>query len=183
MRLQPERTPDPPDPGLGHPRRLRHRPRRPVRRVAWGLLERLDDHPLDIVIADRARLARAGLIVQAIDAPLSEPCPPLADRRRMTPQLGPDLLVRRALGSGQHDPAPQRQRLRALRPSSPPLEHLTLLVAQHDLSRRPSPLSHQCLPSSPMTTTTPDPTENSAELTARDTRGLRSVERPPRRSR
>ena len=55
---------------------------------------------------------------------------------------------RRAVGRGQHDPAPQRQRLTGRRASSPPLQRLTLVIAQHDLRCRSSSSSHRCLPSS-----------------------------------
>ena len=55
MRLQPERTPDSAHRRLGHPRRVRHRTRRPMRRIRRCLLQRLHDHPLDVVVADRPR--------------------------------------------------------------------------------------------------------------------------------
>ena len=58
MRLERERSPDAADRALTHPGRGRHRACRPVRRVRRLLLERLHDHPLDVLVADRARLAR-----------------------------------------------------------------------------------------------------------------------------
>ena len=81
MRLERERPPDPADRALAHPGRGRHRARRPVRRVRRLLLERLHDHPLDVLVADRARLARPRLVVQPIEAAPREPAPPPADRR------------------------------------------------------------------------------------------------------
>ena len=133
MRLQRERPPDPADRALAHPGRGRHRPRRPVRRVRRLLLERLHDHPLDVLVADRARLARPRLVMQPIEAAPREPAPPLADRRGVTAQLGRDLRARPPLRRRQHDPAAKRQRLRALRTPSPPLQHLPLLTTEHDL--------------------------------------------------
>ena len=50
------------------------------------LLERLDDHPLDVLVSDRARLARARLVMQPIQASLREPPAPLPDRRGMATQ-------------------------------------------------------------------------------------------------
>src|SRR5438093_3558736 len=119
--------------------------RRPVRRVRRLLLERLHDHPLDVLVADRARLARPRLIVQPVEATPREPSAPLPDRRRVAAQLGRDLAARLTLGRSQHDPAAKRQRLRALRTPSPPPQHLSLLIAQHDLYA----LRHDRLPSSP----------------------------------
>ena len=68
MRLERERPPDPADRALAHPGRGRHRPRRPMRRVRRLLLERLHDHPLDVLVADRARLPRPRLVMQPIEA-------------------------------------------------------------------------------------------------------------------
>ena len=150
MRLQREYPPDPADRALAHPGRGRHRARRPVRRVRRLLLERLHDHPLDVVVADRARLARPRLVMQPVEAPPRKPAPPPADRRAGTAQLGCDLPARPPLRRRQHDPATKRQRLRALRPPSPSLEHLPLLVAEHDLYNTPR---HDRLQSSPMRTT------------------------------
>ena len=81
MRLEPERPPDPADRALAHPGRGRHRARRPMRRVRRLLLERLHDHPLDVLVADRARLARPRLVMQPVETAPREPAPPLADRR------------------------------------------------------------------------------------------------------
>ena len=138
MRLQPERAPDTADRALAHPGCRRHRPGRPVRRIDRLLLERLHDHPLDRLVADQARLARPRLVMQTIDPALGEPDSPFADRVGVTPKLRGDLIARAPLRRRQHHPAAKRQRLRALRPPSPPLEHRPLLIVQHDLS----PLRH-----------------------------------------
>src|SRR5204862_7578693 len=70
-----------------------------------------------------------------------EPTPPLADRIRRHPQIPRDLLVRRTrLGARQHDPRPQRQRLRRFRPPRPPHQLATFLIGQRQLGlRAPSP--------------------------------------------
>ena len=46
----------------------------------------LDAHLLDVVIADRTRLAGPGLVVEAVQPALTEPVPLVADHRRMTAQ-------------------------------------------------------------------------------------------------
>jgi hypothetical protein len=150
VRLQPERPPDSADRALAHPTRGRHRTRRPMRRVRRLLLERLHEYPLDVGVRDRARLARPRLVMEPVKTPLREPAPPLAHGRAVAAQLGSDLRARPSLSRRQHDPAPKRQRLRALRPSSPPLEHLPLLLPEHDLRT----LRHSRLPSSSLTRTT-----------------------------
>src|ERR1051325_6479384 len=101
-----------------------------VRRL---LLQRLDDHPLDVFIGDLPRLAGTRLVVQAIDAPLGKATSPLANRRSIAPQLGRDLLTLLTVGRSQHDSASQGEGLCALRAPSPPLQHLSLLVAENDL--------------------------------------------------
>src|SRR5262249_58948964 len=64
--------------------------------------------------------------------------PPLAHRVGVATELRRDLLARATVGSRKHRPTAKRQRLRALRPPSPPLQYLPLLIVQHDLR----PLRH-----------------------------------------
>src|SRR5947209_7579151 len=104
-----------------------------MRRVGRLPLERLDDHPLDVVVADRARLARPRLVVKTVKTAASETTAPLTDRVGAATEASRDLLARRTIGGSQHDPAAQRQRLRARRTARPAHEHLPLLVAHHDL--------------------------------------------------
>jgi hypothetical protein len=87
--------------------------------------------------------------VEAVEAALGEAPSPAADRRFVAAEASRDLLARLAVGGRQHDPAAQRERLRRLRAPRPALEHLPLLVAQHDLGTS----RHPCLQSSSMTTT------------------------------
>src|SRR5438034_8725654 len=115
MRLEPECPPDTADRRLAHPSRGRHRPRRPVRRIRRLLLERLHDHPLHVLVADRAWLSRPRLVVKTVETARGEPAPPAADRRGITPQLRRDLCARAALRGRENDPAAKRERLRALR--------------------------------------------------------------------
>jgi hypothetical protein len=58
-----------------------------------GLLERLDDQPLDVRIVDRPRFARSRLIVKAVDASTDEPTAPLTHRVGITTQAGGDVLA------------------------------------------------------------------------------------------
>src|SRR5215211_9501493 len=55
------------------------------------LLERLHDHPLHLLVRDRARLARPRLVMQPVNPAPREPSPPPADRVGITAQLGRDL--------------------------------------------------------------------------------------------
>ena len=63
-------------------------------------------------------------------------CPPSAATHRNS--AATSLLVA-PCRAAQHDPAPQRQRLRGLRPPRPPLQRLALLVGQHHRRHRPAP--------------------------------------------
>ena len=99
---------------VGDPGRGRHPARRPVRGVRRLLLQRLDDHPLDVLVADRARLARARLVMQPIKATLGEAPPPAPDGRRRAPQPRRDLLAGLPVRRRQHDPERNASRLRAL---------------------------------------------------------------------
>src|SRR6478752_3982215 len=136
MRLERERPPDPADRALAHPGRSCHRTRRPMRRVGRLLFERLHDHPLDGLITNQTRLPRPRLVMQPVETAAGKPAPPLADRVVITTKLGRDLLARPALRGRQHDPATKRQSLRTLRPPSPPLKRLPLLIVKHNLSTR-----------------------------------------------
>src|SRR5262245_10543331 len=60
MRLEPEGPPDPGDRRLGHTRGPGHRASRPLRCVERCLLQRLDDHPLDVVVAGSTVVHPAG---------------------------------------------------------------------------------------------------------------------------
>src|SRR5438477_356805 len=144
--------------------------RRPVRRVRRLLLERLHDHPLDVLVADRARLARPRLIVQPVEATPREPSPPLADRRTGSAQLGRDLRARPTVSRRQHNPAAKRQRLRALRTPSPPLQRLPLLIVEHDLSTNRHDRPQSSLIRTTFDTSTPGPCELTTQITRRSRR-------------
>src|ERR1700731_4883352 len=85
--------------------------------------------------------------MQRIDATLSEPAAPAANRLRTAAQLRGDVLTRQAVRRRQHDPATQGKRLRALRAPSPTLKHLPLALPDND----PHTLGHNRLLSSSMT--------------------------------
>jgi hypothetical protein len=86
--------------------------------------------------------------MQPIDPAGREAPAPTTDRRRAAAQSGGDVLARLAIGGSQHDPAAQRQRLRAGRAARPALKDLPLLLGEYDLSTR----RHSGLQSSSMTT-------------------------------
>ena len=154
MRLEPERPPDPGHRGLGHPASPWPSTGSTSASPSGGVLS-------SVVTIDRS--TSSSVIVRGSPgrgssaSPSSrladEPGPPLAHRRRAAPQLGGDVLVRLALRGGQHDPAPQRQRLRALRASRPPpsVSRSSSLSTIRAVGR---PRRAIAPPSSPTTTTT-----------------------------
>src|SRR5439155_14559392 len=73
-----------------------------------------------------------GIVVETVEAALGEPAPPATHPRGVATQLRRDLRARPSFCRRQHDPAAKRERLRALRPASPPLKRLPLLVVEHD---------------------------------------------------
>ncbi len=84
------------------------------------------------------------------DPVLDEPGPPLADRHDVTTQLLGHLRVVQPVGTSEDDLRPQRQRLRRLRPPSPPPQLHTINLAQHQLglpppSSRPTPSDNYSL--------------------------------------
>src|SRR5260370_39660853 len=82
--------------------------------------------------------------MQPVQASPGDPPSPLPDRLRAATQALGYLHAQLPIGRGQHDAAPQRERLRALRAPRPPLQDLPLLITEHDLDT----LRHNCLPSS-----------------------------------
>jgi hypothetical protein len=86
-----------------------------VRGVGRGRFQRGHHHVLDLLGGHRHGPARPWVVDQPVAAPLDEPAPPLADRGLRHPLPRCDL-VRQALGAAQHDPRPQRQRLRGRPP-------------------------------------------------------------------
>ena len=76
-------------------------------------LQRLDDHLLDLGVADLARLPRPRLVGQPIESMLDKPLPPLRDRVALIPETPGDLDVVRArrpqaTRSATATPAPAR---------------------------------------------------------------------------
>lgn len=64
--------------------------------------------------------------------------PPPGHSAGYDPQILRDLLVRRGRGTREHDPRPQRQRLRGLRSPDPLGQLLPLAIGQHHIGFRPS---------------------------------------------
>src|ERR1019366_852213 len=154
VRLQSEGPPDQADRRLAHPQGVGHRTGGPVGGVGWLLFQGLYDHGLDFVVGDGARRPRPRLVEQTLEALLHEPAAPLAHGGIGDPQVGGHRLVGGTGGTGQDDPGPQSQRLRAFAPPGQAFEDLALLVAQHQLGLRSSPWWHLRLPSLLTTTGT-----------------------------
>jgi hypothetical protein len=84
-----------------------------MRRVARRRLQRLDDHLLDLVVADRPRPTRTRLVEQPVESALGKARPPRHRHVARDPESLSDLGVLEALGREQHDPRALRERLRA----------------------------------------------------------------------
>jgi hypothetical protein len=142
--LEPEGPPDPVDRAPAQVHLFGHRSRRPVGGVFGLILQGLDDHRFDLVVADLPRRTGAGIVGQAIEAVLDEATTPLADHGLAHPELGGDLAVGRAflVCTALHDAGPHGHRLRALAPVGQPLERESLLGAQDQLGLRPSLAFH-----------------------------------------
>src|SRR6476469_6256366 len=115
-----------------------------MRCVLGLLLQRLDDHPLHVLVCDLPGLARPGLVMKAVQASLgTAPSPPAHRRAGAAEALG-DVDAALSGGRRQDDPAAQRQGLGAGGPTGPPLEHLSLFVVENYLRT----YGHNRLPSS-----------------------------------
>jgi hypothetical protein len=64
-----------------------------VGRSFGPFLERLDDHPLDLGIADLARAARARLVVEAVEANAGKASAPAPHRRLVAAKPRRNLLA------------------------------------------------------------------------------------------
>src|SRR3954447_2624455 len=84
--------------------------------------ERLDDHLLNLLVGDLARLTRPRLVGQPIKSVHREAVAPLAHGADRDPQLARDLGVVRSRGGREHDPRPQSQSLSTRSPSLPRLQ-------------------------------------------------------------
>ncbi len=109
-----------------------------MRRVPGQLLQGGGDDLLDLVQQDGRRPAGPLLVMQAAKPARDEPAPPPGHVVLGGPQLRGHGLILPALGAGQHDPRPQRQHLRRLRPPRPPGQLLPLGARQHEV-RLPPP--------------------------------------------
>ena len=119
--------------------------------------QRRCDHFLDRLVGDRAWRTWARFIGQPVKPLIDESLTPLTDHLWRNTQILGDLLIGIACRATQYDPTPLRQCLRGLRPPSPPLQGLGLIIGQHQLSNRPTPTRH------------PPSLQFIAQLTAQDT--------------
>ena len=109
MRLQTKGSPDPVDRLSGHTSLHRHRADAPVRGITRGGLQRLDNHFLDLIIADAPRCAAPRFVQQTSCAFGNEPGTPFAYRGVGRPQLSSHLAIRATSTTSQHDFCPHRQ--------------------------------------------------------------------------
>jgi hypothetical protein len=133
MRLQAVRVPDANDRRLRHARRLRHRPRAPVRgfRLGRAFLERFADHALDIAIRDGARRTRPRRVEQAIESLGKKPRAPFADGAAIHAHGSGHLGARRSRCTREDDGRSFRQRPRRLRSTAPRRQLRDLCIREH----------------------------------------------------
>src|SRR5204863_8084638 len=113
-----------------------------VIRVRRRVLLLCDHHVLALLGAYRRRPPWARVIGQPVEAELDEPGPPLAHRLLADPLPGRDRRVVQTLRATQHDPRPQRQRLRRATPLRPPAQLITLVIGQLQHGLRASRTRH-----------------------------------------
>src|SRR4029453_14379437 len=125
-----------------------HRADRPVCRIVGCRAQRALDHCRDLIVVDRPRPARSGLVQQTLDTIAQEAPPPLADGMLVHAQLRRDDLAWDAISAPKNDPAPLRHGPRY--PPSPnlPFQIIPLFGAQYQRCRwSPCRIRHRCAPS------------------------------------
>ena len=132
VRCESERPPDPRDHRLAQAQVLGHRPRRPMRGIQRGALQRRGDQRLDLLIAYHPRPAGTGLIEQAITTIFDEPVAPPLDRRPGDSHPHRHVGVGLTFGGRQYDSRPQCQPRRTRPAPRPPLQLGTFSIGQHD---------------------------------------------------
>ena len=140
--LRAKGSPDMSKRGLANAHLFGHATRRPVRRVLRFLLQGLDGHRFDLVVADRHWAAGPGLVTEPVEAAFDEAAALLAKQSLSRPEVLGDGLVRVALCAHHHDARPHRQRLCALARVGQALERGPLFGAQYQLGLGLSPCWH-----------------------------------------
>jgi hypothetical protein len=110
-----------------------------VRRSPRRRLKRLANDLGDLVIADLARRAGTGLVIETLDPMLRKPPPPFAHGVGRSPDPQADGLVLRAFRGQKDDARPLGQPLRRLPSRRQTLEFAPLALGQND---RNSHLAH-----------------------------------------
>ena len=136
MGLKIERLPNPMNRRGREPGGFRHRTQAPVRCVPRRCLKGLANDLGDLVVADLARRAGTGLVVETIHAMLGEPTPPFAYGVGRSAHPQADVLVLRAFRREQHHARPLGQPLRSLAPRRQALKFAPLALRQIDRNSR-----------------------------------------------
>jgi class 3 adenylate cyclase len=143
VRLEPKGPPDAADRRLRHAELAGQAAGRPVGRIGGGGLQGHDQHLLDLLVGDRAGRPGSRLVRQPLQPAGNKPRPPLGHRRPRDAQPLGDRGVGGALGTGQHDPTAQRQRLTGGAPPGPTLQRRAFLAGQRQLGQLGSPAARR----------------------------------------
>jgi hypothetical protein len=140
VRLEAVGRPDALHAAMADPRRFRHRPARPMRRLARRLGERHLDHPFDHLRRQRRPAGWAsGLVQQAVDAFGHEARLPAPDRRLAFAGLPLDRHRAYPFGAQQHNPRSPDMLLRAVPRADHRFQPLPVARTKPDLNAFPHP--------------------------------------------
>jgi hypothetical protein len=147
VRPQPKCPPNPSDAAAAQTDSLRQGAGAPVRGVPRLTLQSQRHCLLNRGVADFAWRTWPGLVEKAVDTASDETCTPATDGPSPHSKATGHFLVVTAIRARQNDPRSHGQRLRRASASSPPLEFLPLLGAQHQSRFWPasSHLSSPCI--------------------------------------
>jgi len=108
-----------------------------VRRIARSGLQRLDDHVLDLIVADAPWRAAAWFVQQTSHAFGNESCTPFANRGVGGAQLSGYLTSRPPAAAPQHDFGAHGQAMSRPAARPPAFQRRSILTRQHQCRQRP----------------------------------------------
>jgi Voltage gated chloride channel len=142
VRFEPKRPPDAADHRVTHPGLRCHRPRAPMGLALRRRLQRLNDHRFDRLVGDRPWRADARLVIQAVEPPLNEACPPFTHRRIGGPMATRHHGIGDCVRTRQHEPSAKRERAIDVGPLRQPNQFPPLDLRHHQCDFRTSDHGH-----------------------------------------